>query len=77
MWIERWNFLMKQLKQQGAFVHPIEVQPVASEQDLRKVESRLGIQLPKKFRQAMQTSSQQVSIYWSLPDEGYLAKRTD
>lgn len=72
MWIERWNFLMKQLKQQGAFVHPIEVQPVASEQDLRKVESRLGIQLPKKFRQAMQTSSQQVSIYWSLPDEAIL-----
>lgn len=28
MWIERWNLLMKQLKQQGAFVHPIEIQPV-------------------------------------------------
>lgn len=72
MWIERWNHLVEQLKQQGACVHPIEIRPVATEQELQQVEERLGVQIPNGFRQLLQNCSKQVSIYWSLPDEAIL-----
>ncbi len=72
MWIERWNHLVERLKQQGACVHPIEMRPVATEQELQQVEERLGVQIPNGFRQLLQNCSKQVSIYWSLPDEAIL-----
>ena len=72
MWIERWNHLVERLKQQEACVHPIEIQPVATEQELLQVEARLGVQIPSGFRQLLQNCSKQVSIYWSLPEEAIL-----
>ena len=49
MWIERWNHLVERLKQQGACVHPIEMRPVATEQELQQVEERLGVQILMGF----------------------------
>ena len=72
MWVERWHDLVERLKQQEAYVHPIEIRPVATEQELQQVEERLGIQIPNGFRQLLQNCSKQVSIYWSLPDEAIL-----
>ncbi|WP_155593915.1 SMI1/KNR4 family protein [Lysinibacillus cavernae] len=72
MWIERWHHLLKQLKCQGACIPPIEIRPVATEQELWMVEERLGVQIPKEFRHALQNCSQQVSIFWSLPDVAIL-----
>lgn len=69
MWIERWQQLAKNLKRQGAFVQPIDIQPVATEQELQQVEAQLGIQIPSEFRQVLQKCSQQVDVYWTLPDE--------
>lgn len=69
MWIERWQQLAKNLKRQGAFVQPSDIQPVATEQELQQVEAQLGIQIPSEFRQVLQKCSQQVDVYWTLPDE--------
>ncbi|KUF27796.1 MULTISPECIES: SMI1/KNR4 family protein [Lysinibacillus] len=72
MWIERWQHLIKRLKWQGAYVHPIEIRAVTTEHDLQQVEARLGVQIPNEFRHLLLNCSQQVTIYWSLPDEAIL-----
>ncbi|WP_042473157.1 SMI1/KNR4 family protein [Bacillus ndiopicus] len=69
MWSERWHSLINQLKQQGAYVHPVEIRNAATEQELLEVEEQLDIQIPAEFRQILKDCSQQVSIYWSLPEE--------
>ncbi len=71
-WIERWAYILKQLEQQGAWVHPLEIAPVASEQELSKVEERLGVRIPSEFRDLLLHCSRQVGMYWSLPDEALL-----
>ncbi|MGE7942146.1 SMI1/KNR4 family protein [Lysinibacillus xylanilyticus] len=72
MWIERWHHLLKQLEQQGAWVHPLEIKPVATEQELIIVEERLGVRIPSELRDLLRHCSQQVGVYWSLPDEALL-----
>ncbi|MGE7694923.1 SMI1/KNR4 family protein [Lysinibacillus sp. NPDC094177] len=71
-WVERWTQLIKQFEQQGALVHPIEVAPVATEQELSIVEERLGVRIPSEFRNLLLYCSRQVGMYWSLPDEALL-----
>ncbi|MFJ7370647.1 SMI1/KNR4 family protein [Lysinibacillus sp. NPDC098008] len=72
MWMERWHSLIEQLKQQGASVHPIDIQPVATEQELQQAEEQLGIPIPTEFRQILQKYAQQVNLYWPLPDTAIL-----
>ncbi|WP_232276127.1 SMI1/KNR4 family protein [Paenibacillus sp. 481] len=65
----RWKMLMKRLEQQGARVHPLEVQPAATEAELVEVEERLGTPIPFVFRALLKQGTQEVRMYWSLPDE--------
>ncbi|MGE7997763.1 SMI1/KNR4 family protein [Lysinibacillus sp. NPDC093190] len=71
-WAERWTQLLKQLEQQGARVHPLEIKPVATENELLIVEERLGVRIPFEFRNLLLLCSRQVGMYWSLPDEALL-----
>ncbi|GAB0171306.1 SMI1/KNR4 family protein [Lysinibacillus sp. CTST325] len=71
-WVERWTQLIKQFEQQGAWVHPLEIAPVATEQELSIVEERLGVRIPSEFRNLLLHCSRQVGMYWSLPDEALL-----
>ncbi|MCM3341854.1 SMI1/KNR4 family protein [Paenibacillus sp. MER TA 81-3] len=71
-WVERWGALMKRLEQQGARVHPLEVQPPATEAELVEVEERIGIPLPSVFRTLLQQGAKEVGMYWSLPNEAML-----
>lgn len=75
MWMERWHSLIEQLKQQGASVHPIDVQPGATEQELQQAEEQLDIPIPTEFRQILQNYAQQVNLYWSLPDTAILPEQ--
>ncbi|MFY0518962.1 SMI1/KNR4 family protein [Lysinibacillus sphaericus] len=68
-WVERWETLLKQLEQQGAVVHPLEIQPAANEEELIKVEERIGVRIPSEFRNLLLTGARQVGVYWSLPNE--------
>ncbi|WP_285399495.1 SMI1/KNR4 family protein [Lysinibacillus sp. fls2-241-R2A-57] len=77
MWVERWHHLLKQLERQGAWVHPLEIKPVATEQELIIVEERLGVRIPSEFRDLLRHCSQQVGVYWSLPDEALLPIELD
>ncbi|MFB7159600.1 SMI1/KNR4 family protein [Lysinibacillus sp. NPDC056232] len=72
IWVERWTQLLKQLEQQGAWVRPLEIAPVATEQELSIVEERLGVRIPSEFRNLLLHCSRQVGMYWSLPDEALL-----
>lgn len=71
-WIERWEVLIKQFEQRGAQVHPLVVQPAATEAELVEVEERIGIQIPSVFRSLLKQGTHEVSVYWSLPDEAIL-----
>ncbi|MFJ8461833.1 SMI1/KNR4 family protein [Lysinibacillus xylanilyticus] len=77
MWIERWQHLLKRLEQQGARVYPLEIKPVATEHELLMVEERLGVRIPSEFRNLLLHFSQQVGMYWYLPDEALLPIELD
>ena len=72
VWVERWKQLLKQLEQQGAWTRPLEIKPVATEQELSMVEMRLGVPIPSEFRNVLLHCSRQVGVYWSLPEEALL-----
>lgn len=77
IWIDRWTHLLKLLEQQGAWMHPLEIKPVATEQELSMVEMRLGVPIPSEFRDVLLHCSRQVGVYWSLPDEALLPIELD
>ncbi|MGA3676585.1 SMI1/KNR4 family protein [Lysinibacillus agricola] len=77
MWIERWQHLLKRLEQQGARVYPLEIKPVATEHELLMVEERLGVRIPSEFRNLLLHFSQQVGMYWYLPDKALLPIELD
>lgn len=77
IWIDRWTHLLKQLEQQGAWMHPLEIKPVATEQELSMVEMWLGVPIPSEFRDVLLHCSRQVGVYWSLPDEALLPIELD
>jgi len=72
IWIDRWTQLLKQLEQQGAWIHPLEIKPMATVHELSMIEMRLGVPIPSEFRDVLLHCSRQVGVYWSLPDEALL-----
>ena len=72
IWVDRWTQLLKQLEQQGAWIHPLEIKPMATVHELSMVEMRLGVPIPSEFRDVLLHCSRQVGVYWSLPDEALL-----
>jgi hypothetical protein len=68
-WKTRWEAALAACERLGGDIHPLEIAPVATEQEVVVIEHALGYQLPISFRTILTMFSKRVSFAWCLPHD--------
>jgi hypothetical protein len=63
---QQWKEILKRVERVGGSVH-MEIGLPATEEEVRRVEERLGRRLPASLRQTLLEFSKQVDVRWSFP----------
>jgi hypothetical protein len=66
---QRWRDTLTAVAQIGGDIELVQIDPPASENEIKSVENALGFRLPAAFRNTLLTFSRKASFGWFLPDD--------
>jgi hypothetical protein len=75
MWQTEWVTIIKKMQQKGNFVRELTLEPPASEYELSEIESRLGMCIPKSYRDTLKQFSKKAEWYASFPENAVLPEK--
>lgn len=66
-WVAAWQAAMHASSAHGGETRPLSIEAPASCDDVRLVELKIGVSIPKSFARVLTEFSSSVSVHWTLP----------
>jgi cell wall assembly regulator SMI1 len=73
-WVDSMKRTLLAVERLGAEIEPLVIGPPATERDLARVESALGMSIPESFRKVLTKFSANVDLRWQFPDSTELCE---